>query len=66
VDKFSIPQVLLPIFNSMVLIGTMFLCYKALHYMMRFRLINKFITYSSFSKYKFWRRYKPPKLQNFP
>lgn len=65
-DQYSISHALEPIFNSLVFIGIVFLCYKLLHYLMKFRMINKFITYSSFSKYKFWRRYKPPKLQNFP
>ena len=65
-SQLSITHALLPVFNSLVFVGTVFLCYFVLHYMMRFRFINKFISYSSLSKYKFWRRYKPPKLRNFP
>ena len=38
-----------------------FLSYRVLHYLMRFKFINRIITYTSLSKYKFWRRYKPPK-----
>jgi ferredoxin len=50
------------IFDSLILIGIVFLGYKIIHALMRFRIVNKIITYTSFSKYKFWRRYKPPKF----
>ena len=38
-----------------------FLSYRILHFLMKYIIINKIITYSSLSKYKFWRRYKAPK-----
>ncbi len=38
--------------------------YKLLHYLMQFPLINKLITYTSLTTWKFWRRYKIPKKQN--
>ena len=38
-----------------------FLAYRLLHYLMRFKFFNKIITYTSFTKYKFWRRYKSTK-----
>lgn len=34
--------------------------YKLLHYLMRFPRINKIITYTSLTTWKFWRRYKIP------
>jgi len=34
--------------------------YKLLHFMMRFPQINKIITYTSLTTWKFWRRYKIP------
>jgi len=37
--------------------------YKLLHYLMRFPLINKIITYSSLTTWKFWRRYRIPKSE---
>ena len=37
-----------------------FISYRILHYLMRFKWINKIIAYTSLSKYKFWRRYKAP------
>lgn len=35
--------------------------YQGLHYLMRFPTINKIITYTSLTSWKFWRRYKIPK-----
>jgi hypothetical protein len=37
-----------------------FLGYKALHYLMRFPWINKALTYTTLTTWKFWRRYKMP------
>jgi len=37
-----------------------FTAYRLIHYMMRFRLFNKLVAYTSLTKYKFWRRYKAP------
>lgn len=41
-----------------------YLVYKVLHFLMRFKFFNKIIAYTSLTKYKFWRRYKAPKRQN--
>lgn len=38
----------------------MFISYGLLHYMMRFKIVNRIITYTSLSTYRFWRRYTPP------
>lgn len=38
-----------------------YLAYKLLSFLMRFKVFNKFINYTSFTYYGFWRRYKPPK-----
>jgi ferredoxin len=37
-----------------------FLGYKLLHYLMGFPKINKILTYTSLTTWKFWRRYKIP------
>jgi len=37
-----------------------FINYRILHFLMRYKLFNKIITYTSSSKYKFWRRYEAP------
>ena len=38
-----------------------YLGYNFLHFLMRFPLINKLITYTSLTTWKFWRRYKIPR-----
>jgi len=35
-------------------------CYRGLHFIMRFQIIDWIITYTSLSNFKFWRRYKAP------
>ena len=41
--------------------------YKLLHYLMRFPRINKIITYTTLTTWKFWRRYNiPPLLSAHP
>jgi len=37
-----------------------FMSYGILHYLMRFKFINRIIVFTSLSSYKFWRRYKAP------
>jgi len=39
----------------------LFICYRLLHLLMKYKYFNRFIAYSSLTKYKFWRRYKAPK-----
>jgi len=46
-----------------VWLAAFFAGYKLLHYLMRFPKINKIITYTSLTTWKFWRRYKIPKHQ---
>ncbi|QGY45275.1 hypothetical protein GM418_16825 [Maribellus comscasis] len=38
-----------------------FLSYKVLHFLLRYRLFNWLITYTSFTRLPFWRRYFAPK-----
>jgi Pyruvate/2-oxoacid:ferredoxin oxidoreductase delta subunit len=47
--------------NIFIFIMFVFISYRILHFLMRYKFVNKIITYTSFSKYKFWRRYKAPK-----
>ena len=63
INKSALTGILLSIFNSVIFVLFVFLGYRFMHYMMRFALVNKIITYTSFSKYKFWRRYKPPHIR---
>jgi Pyruvate/2-oxoacid:ferredoxin oxidoreductase delta subunit len=46
---------------TLIFILFVIISYRVLHFLMRFKLVNRIITYTSFSKYRFWRRYKAPK-----
>ncbi len=37
-----------------------FLIYRILHFLMRYKIVNRFVAYTSLSTYGFWRRYRPP------
>jgi len=45
---------------AIIFLFFVFVSYRILYYLMRFKLFNKMITFTSLSTYKFWRRYKPP------
>ncbi|MCD4729573.1 MAG: EFR1 family ferrodoxin, partial [Bacteroidales bacterium] len=47
--------------ETSIFILLFFLSYRVLHFLMKYQIVNRIIAYSSLSKYKFWRRYKPPK-----
>jgi Pyruvate/2-oxoacid:ferredoxin oxidoreductase delta subunit len=48
--------------NTIIFLLFVFLSYRILHYLMRYKFFNRIIAYTSLSKYKFWRRYKVPKI----
>lgn len=49
------------ILEVVVLIMVVFLSYRLLHFFMRYKVFNRIITFTSLSKFKFWRRYRPGK-----
>jgi ferredoxin len=49
-----------------VALAFFFAGYKLLHYLMGFPHINKIITYTSLTTWKFWRRYKIPSVSAHP
>ncbi len=49
--------------NTVIYISLLFLFYRIMHYLLRFRLFERLIVYSSLTKYRFWRRYRAPKAQ---
>lgn len=49
------------IFQWTFVLGLFWIGYKLLHYMMRVPLINKVVTFTTFTKWAFWRRYHIPK-----
>jgi Pyruvate/2-oxoacid:ferredoxin oxidoreductase delta subunit len=48
------------VISGIVTIVFVSLAYYLMHFLLRFRFFNKFIAYTSFTHYKFWRRYKAP------
>ena len=60
-NRSAFTQNIWTLINSLIFILFAIICYRGLHLLMRFRLVNRIITYTSFSKYRFWRRYKAPK-----
>jgi len=51
------------IINSIIMITCLFVSYRALHYLKRFTVIEKLLTYTSLTRLSFWRRYKPQKMR---
>jgi len=54
-------QIIYNIIFLVLMFVFLYLSHKILHFLMRFRIVNKIITYTSLTKYKFWRRYKFPR-----
>ena len=44
--------------NALIMFAVMFSSYRILHYLRRFKFFEWIVVYTSFTKYKFWRRYK--------
>jgi ferredoxin len=51
-------------FESVICLGILFVAYRIVHYLKRFGWFDVLVTYTSFSKLWFWRRYKVPKNKN--
>ncbi|KAA3660995.1 MAG: hypothetical protein DWQ04_17800 [Chloroflexi bacterium] len=49
------------IFDSVVFLFLLFLGYRIMHFLLRFRLFERLFVLTSLTTYKFWRRYKPSK-----
>jgi len=62
VNQSLITRNLWSIIDAIIYLFFVFVSYRILHFLMRYKFINKIIAYTSLSKYKFWRRYKPPKF----
>jgi Pyruvate/2-oxoacid:ferredoxin oxidoreductase delta subunit len=48
--------------DAFIFLLFVFISYRILQFLMRYRVVNRIIAYTSLSKYKFWRRYKSPKM----
>jgi Pyruvate/2-oxoacid:ferredoxin oxidoreductase delta subunit len=61
VNRSVITENIWSLIDAFIFLLIVFLSYRLLHFLMRYKFVNKIIAYSSLSKYKFWRRYKAPK-----
>lgn len=50
------------IIDAIIFLLFVFISYRILHFLMRYKFVNKIVAYTSLSNYKFWRRYKAPKF----
>jgi Pyruvate/2-oxoacid:ferredoxin oxidoreductase delta subunit len=57
----SLTQNIWSLISTFIFLMFVFISYRVLHFLMRFKYVNKIITYTSFSKFRFWRRYKAQK-----
>jgi ferredoxin len=48
-------------FESVILFLLLLIVYRFTHYLKRYQWFDTIITYTSLTKYRFWRRYKAPK-----
>lgn len=62
INQTVITQQLWTVIKTVIFLFFLFGSYALMHVLMRFKLINRIIAYTSLSKYKFWRRYKAPKV----
>ncbi|MGD8779174.1 MAG: EFR1 family ferrodoxin [Ignavibacteria bacterium] len=54
---FIFSDTMLFLFDSVVFIGFLILSYRIIHFLLRFKVFEILVVYSSLTKYKFWRRY---------
>jgi len=59
-DSWMAYEILNFLFQWAVWLAVFFTGYKLVHYLMRVPLINKIITWTSLTTWKFWRRYRIP------
>jgi len=55
-------EIVWDILVSIVMIIVVFASYRLMHYFMKYRWFCKFIEYTSLSRLKWWRRYRPGKI----
>jgi hypothetical protein len=51
------------IVDTVIFLAFFFVSYRIIHYLKRFKWIDKIITYTSFTKYPFWRKYRVKKMK---
>jgi Pyruvate/2-oxoacid:ferredoxin oxidoreductase delta subunit len=61
VNQSIISQNIWSLIDAFIFLMFVFISYRILHYLMKFKPVNKIIEYTSLSRYKFWRRYRAPR-----
>lgn len=61
VNRSVITENIWALIDAFIFLMFVFISYRMLHFLMRYKIVNQIIAYTSLSKYKFWRRYKAPK-----
>jgi hypothetical protein len=57
----SLPGFFTDILSWVIGLLLIYVAYKVIHYLMQFKIFDAIVAYTSFTKYQFWRRYKPEK-----
>ena len=61
INRSVITENIWSLINAFIFLVFVFISYRILHFLMRYRIVNRIVAYTSLSKYKFWRRYMAPK-----
>jgi len=59
-------KIVLNILLSVIMLILVFSGYRFMHYLMRFKIFDRIIEYTSLSRFKWWRRYKANKVLKNP
>ncbi len=62
ISRSVITQNIWSLIYALIFLVFVFVFYRVLHFLMRYRIFNRIIAYTSLSHYRFWRRYKAPKV----
>jgi ferredoxin/flavodoxin len=57
-----VSKLILFFFDAFLIVGFFILFYWIFHYLLRFRFFERLVVYTSLTKWKFWRRYKAPRI----
>ena len=50
--------------ESIIAIFILIVAYRIMHYLLKFKFFERFIAYTSFTSYRFWRRFKNIRIQS--
>lgn len=61
INRSLIAENIWSLLDAFIFLVFVFISYRVLHFLMRYRFVSRIIAYTSFSHYPFWRRYKSPR-----